>query len=208
MSRDKEQTKQQLIDAVGRLLTRDGYEAVGINAVAREANLDKVLIYRYFDGLDGLLSAFATQQDYFAQLESLIPATGAILSSAEAVEVSKQVLLGQLRHIRNNPALLEILRWELNEQNPVTDALTAKREEQGVALMDRIATFVDFSMVDFPAIGNLLLGGIYYLALRSRTVNEFSGVNLQSDEGWQRTEHAIDQLLTILGEYIDDSPQQ
>ena len=50
MTRSRLKTEQRLIDAVGALLLEQGYPAVGINAIARQAGCDKVLIYRYFGG--------------------------------------------------------------------------------------------------------------------------------------------------------------
>ncbi len=55
MIRDKEATKQRLIDAVGKILAERGFQNIGVNAIAKEAGVDKVLIYRYFDSLEGLL---------------------------------------------------------------------------------------------------------------------------------------------------------
>ena len=60
--KNKEATKHRLITAVGTLLAREGFGALGINAVADEAGVDKVLIYRYFGGMDELLSAFWSEQ--------------------------------------------------------------------------------------------------------------------------------------------------
>ncbi|HKZ16288.1 MAG TPA: TetR/AcrR family transcriptional regulator, partial [Geobacteraceae bacterium] len=57
-SRDREATRTRLIQAVGALLARHGFTAIGVNAVAKEAGVDKVLIYRYFGGLPQLIAAF------------------------------------------------------------------------------------------------------------------------------------------------------
>jgi len=59
MARDSTKTKERLLEAVDDVLARDGFNGLGINALAREAGVDKVLIYRYFGGLSGLLKAYA-----------------------------------------------------------------------------------------------------------------------------------------------------
>jgi AcrR family transcriptional regulator len=202
MVRDKEETKQKLIDAVGQIMIKGGYQDVGVNAVAKEAGVDKVLIYRYFDGLDGLLAEFADQQDYFSRLGEFVQMPETVETKSDAVELSKQVFIGQLRHARENTMLQQILLWELNETNPATQALAEKREAQGVSMLNELGKIVDFEKADFPAIGNLILGGIYYLVLRSRNVKEYSGINLQSDEGWERMEHAIEQIMDMVRERI------
>lgn len=56
--RDRAATEERILAAVGQVLARDGFAAGGVNAVAREAGVDKVLICRYFGGLPGLLRAW------------------------------------------------------------------------------------------------------------------------------------------------------
>ncbi len=45
-TRNRGLTASKIIDAVGHVLARDGFTKIGINAIAREAGVDKVLIYR------------------------------------------------------------------------------------------------------------------------------------------------------------------
>ena len=63
MVRDRERTKARIVDAVAGLLIRSGFRTVGVNAVAAAAGVDKVLIYRYFGGLAGLLEVVAAEPD-------------------------------------------------------------------------------------------------------------------------------------------------
>ena len=44
----------------------------GINAIARQAGCDKVLIYRYFDNLDGLLQRVADNNDLWWTVDEII----------------------------------------------------------------------------------------------------------------------------------------
>ena len=63
--RDRESTRARLIAAVGTLLAREGFTGLGVNAVAREAGVDKVLIYRYFGGLPELIVAFGREGNFW-----------------------------------------------------------------------------------------------------------------------------------------------
>ena len=71
MKRNKEETKDRIIDAAGRLLAEGGFRKLGVNAVAREAGVDKVLIYRYFGGMPELLRAFGVSGDFWPTFEEL-----------------------------------------------------------------------------------------------------------------------------------------
>ena len=53
------------------MIVRDGLAAVGVNALAREAGCDKVLIYRYFGDLDGVYATYAAQSDFWWNVDDL-----------------------------------------------------------------------------------------------------------------------------------------
>ncbi|MBK7457943.1 MAG: helix-turn-helix transcriptional regulator [Betaproteobacteria bacterium] len=53
------------------MLARDGFGAVGVNAIARQAGVDKVLIYRYFDGLPALLRAWGESGRFWPRVADL-----------------------------------------------------------------------------------------------------------------------------------------
>ena len=55
MPRDRDATRERLIEAGFRVLSEDGFAGLGINGIARAAGCDKKLIYRYFENLDGLV---------------------------------------------------------------------------------------------------------------------------------------------------------
>ena len=67
-SRDREATRTRLIGAVGTLLSQEGFKGLGVNAVAREAGVDKVLIYRYFGGLQGLIVSFGREGNFWPSI--------------------------------------------------------------------------------------------------------------------------------------------
>src|SRR5512146_1311761 len=79
MARGSTETKERIVQAAGRLLARDGYRAMGVNAIAEEAGADKVLIYRYFGGLPGLLGTLA-------RAHPLWPMANTVLDAAPTLE--------------------------------------------------------------------------------------------------------------------------
>ena len=48
------ETEKRLLEAVSKIIEEEGFTQIGINRIAKKAQCDKVLIYRYFGGLDGL----------------------------------------------------------------------------------------------------------------------------------------------------------
>lgn len=196
MSRNKEVTKQRLLDAAGRILATQGFAGIGVNALAREAGVDKVLIYRYFGDLDGLLRTFIAQKDYFSKLGQFPPGIRSMREKSDIFENGKQLLIGLLRELLQSKELQEILLWELHTKNALTDEVAENRERKAGAIIEEMRQVLDFDDVDLPAITSILAGGISYLALRSRQIETtYNGIDLNSEEGWQRIEEAI---ITIL----------
>ena len=73
-ARDREATKARILGAVGVVLARDGFGAVGVNAIAKEAGVDKVLIYRYFGGLPELLREWGASGRFWPRVADLLGA--------------------------------------------------------------------------------------------------------------------------------------
>jgi AcrR family transcriptional regulator len=57
MSKDRQETEVRIVAAGFAVLAEAGLPGFGVNAVARAAGCDKKLIYRYFEGEEGLLAA-------------------------------------------------------------------------------------------------------------------------------------------------------
>ncbi len=197
MKRNKETTKQKLIDAVGRIIVRDGFSAIGVNSVSKEAGVDKVLIYRYFNDLDGLLKAYVLQRDYFSNINRLLSGFGKIETRNDIVRLAKKIFTGQLKGILNNRELQEIILWELNTKNEATSAMAKVREEQGISLLKGISGIIGDLKTDIPVAAALILGGIYYIVLRSRHVDVYNGIDINSEEGWKRIEKSVEDLIEL-----------
>ena len=72
MNRNRPLTEARILDAVEFLLLEQGYPVVGINAIAKQAGCDKVLIYRYFGGFEGLLQRFAESRILWWQVDDIL----------------------------------------------------------------------------------------------------------------------------------------
>jgi len=186
--RNREETRKRILAAVARLLARRGSRSLGINAIAREAQVDKVLIYRYFGGLGELYRAFAREGDTFPGLEEMAGGGMSGLANLPPHEAAKTILLGFGRAIRRRPLTREMMRWELQERNEFTDALAKEREQQSQRWFG-LAPKLDSG--DFPAVASILAAAQVYLVLRSKTAAVYNGIDLHSVTGWKRIEDAV-----------------
>jgi len=51
-----------LLDALEKVLVRDGIRQLSLNAIVAEAGVGKPLLYRYFDNLPGLLATWVERR--------------------------------------------------------------------------------------------------------------------------------------------------
>lgn len=190
--RDADRTRALFLNAVERVLRKQGLQGLGVNAVARAAGRDKALIYKYFGSLEGLYSAFAVSRSLFPTLEEMLGPARENLSGMTPLEIARAAASGYLREIRKRPLTLEILRWELVVRNPLTDALSEVRSAATLEFNRRIGNPGD---LDVPAVTALLYGGIVYLLLKIEGGSAFNGMDLGKDSTWERVEKALHRIL-------------
>jgi len=119
MPRNRKQTEIRILKAARTLLRRDGFSGWGINPLAREARCDKVLIYRYFASLDGVLDSLLADNRFWPD-----PATLPDHSPEGFIEATAAFLLDA----RELHAMLT-LPQAANPLSPVQRAHSAQLEE-------------------------------------------------------------------------------
>lgn len=190
--RSRDATRERILEAVGDLLAREGFSGLGVNAVAREAGVDKVLIYRYFGGIEALLDTWG--REVLARSSGAAAAPGA--SAGDATDRAAAALVGFTRAAREHPQALEVMRWELVEDNALTRRLADLREAAGLADLERLGLDgARARAVDLPAVAAVLSAGLLHLALRARTAPQWLGVPLRTRRGWARLESAAALLV-------------
>ena len=191
MARNRKATEQKIIKAVGNLLARGGFRTFGINAVARQARVDKVLIYRYFGGMPDLLRAYAEAGTYWPTIGEGAGGDPECLRGKPLHETVATLLCNFARAIRRRPVTLEILAWESIERNELAKVLEKVREDFSRNLSRLFVAGQNVTEGELAAVVSLLTAGINYLAVRSRKVGRYGDVNIRTEEGWQRLEAAI-----------------
>lgn len=191
-------TRSNLLRAVETIIARDGFESIRVNAVAREAGVDKVLIYRYFGDLSGLLAAYGEQGDFWWQVDDIMaePLPGPEDGLAACLGCIFERHVAFLRH---HPVTLEIIAWEMAHRNEVTAALEVVRETRGTAMMRAVAA--RFAMDEgtlFRLVGpamTLLGAAGNYLVARGRHVRTFNGIDVRSERGWDQLHQTAEIMI-------------
>lgn len=71
--RNRESTEKRLLDTVGEIIATEGFEKLGINAVAARSDVSKILIYRYFGSIEGLMTTYMRRNDFWLNFPQLFP---------------------------------------------------------------------------------------------------------------------------------------
>jgi AcrR family transcriptional regulator len=188
--RDRAATQERILDAVGQVLARDGFTALGINAIAKQAGVDKVLIYRYFGGLPELLRAWGDSGRFWPSVADLLQREPTLLQQPVAVRYAR-FFEHFIDELRARPLTLEILAAEVHDRNELTALLEAEREQWGEEA-GRVLGGAEFAAVPHAkALTLLLVAGVQYLLLRARKLRVFGGVDLRTEPGWAEIKAAL-----------------
>ena len=192
-NRDREKTVKSILDAVGRLILRDGLSGVGINALAREAGADKVLIYRYFGDLDGVYRAYAEQGDFWWSVEDMLEG---IEEEATLAEALKTGMRRHMEEMRKRPVTLAVIAAEPENRTPLVVALEEVREKRSLDLMQRLAGYFEVPKgADVAVLTGFLAAAIDYLLARARKIRVYGGVGIRTDEDWERIFATVDAMI-------------
>lgn len=195
--KNKEQTKQRLIDAVGTIIKNKGYKGIGLNAIAKEADVSKILIHRYFGGVDQLVEAYVLKNDYWiAKSRELAEQTEFKTTKATLKEMVADLLKGHFEYFNNHEEMRKVILWEISERSALLNSISHLREDLGKSLLDKSSPILEGSGKSLKGVTALLVSGIYYLILHAKN-NESTicGIDVNSVEGQKEILKTIDQLI-------------
>lgn len=189
--RNREQTQARMVAAVGEVLARDGFAGVGVNAVAKQAGVDKVLIYRYFGGLPQLLQAYGQSGDFWPSTDEMLGEDPARLATLPLADRYADFFDRFIDALRRRPLTLEILAAELVERSELTIVLEERRELWGEEAARLLGGAEMQARPELRGVTLLLVAGVQYLLVRSRKIRVFGGVDIRSDGGWHELKAAV-----------------
>ena len=166
--RDRDVTEQRMLKAVGEMIRRDGFEKLGVNAVAAHCGVSKILIYRYFGSLDGLLAAYIRQHDFWI------------------------TMIGRLH---GDPTLRRLYRWELSSKNELVAALRRQREQAGLELIARVSRKTGLPESEVAVLATFLTASVTYLVLLEEYCPVYNGIPIGEAAGWEQIVLGIDLLI-------------
>lgn len=210
MQRDRTQTEQRLLDAVEHIITHSGLDQVGINRVSRQAGITKILIYRYFGGLDGLLQAYykrrcLSRTDLNVNIDELKDK-----SIAEIMTILCEITLREYRRLRQDVQMQELIKANLMGSDHFINPLVSERENQLRKLIDSVSGLLKSKTGrSFSAI---IISAMSFLTFMSQQKRSMLDIDLSSEEGWSQIEEGIRNIYRgtalLLEERLADSVEK
>jgi AcrR family transcriptional regulator len=194
--RNKERTKLKLISAVGEILRTEGYTKLGVNNIAKKAEVSKKLIYRYFDTVDNLIETYVRNKDYWMSIITIDKELVEQHKGNNGKDLPFYTLENLFHHLMANPETQKILLWGISEKSDLMSEINNQREELGSKLFAVIDPSFDKTDLDIRAVCALLLGGIYYLTLHANSLGgTVCEIDIKTEEGKNRIIKSLRNIL-------------
>lgn len=193
--RNPEDKRARMIGAVGEILSDKGYQGLGLNKISVAAGVSKPMVYRYFDGLNGLLKAYVQHTDswlpYFQTLE--VPEK----PTADDLKIMfTRVLQAQFRFMQTSKEMQQLIIWELSEPDPLMRTSCQAREKHGARLIELTEQHFRGSGISFKAVLALLVGGVYFGVLHdSAQGGTLAGIDLKNEKDFEAMLKTIEQVV-------------
>ena len=192
IERDRETTERRLLDSIGQMITESGFEKIGINAVASQSGVSKILIYRYFGSVEGLMAAYIRQHDFWINFPQELP------DRSQLPTFLKNMFKEQIEQLRSNPTLKRLYRWELSSDNAIVMTLREQREKAGMQRLTKISELTGYSLEELAPLATILTASITYLVMLEEFCPVYNGIPLNKDAGWKQIIEGINTLIDKL----------
>jgi len=189
IEKDRAATEKRLLDTTGKMIAEDGFEKIGINALAERSGVSKILIYRYFGSVEGLIAAYIRQHDFWINFPRQIPRL------EDLPDFLKKMFRKQIERLHNDPTLKRLCRWELSTHNAMIDELRRQREDTGLWIIDAVCKLTNRDQKEVAALATIINASIDYLVMLEDFCPEYNGIPLSKKEGWEQIYKGIDIVI-------------
>lgn len=189
IERDREATERRLLATIGEMITDNGFEKIGINAVATQSGVSKILIYRYFGSVEGLMAAYIRQHDFWINFPLEIP------DREQLPTFLKKMFQEQIEQLRSNPTLKRLYRWELSCNNEMIVKLREQREKVGMNLVEKVSKLTNYPQKEIAVMASILTASITYLVMLEEFCPVYNGIAINDNSGWDQINRGIELLI-------------
>ena len=130
LTRNRDKTTQRIVEALEVVIAEHGLEGVGVNRVAEKAGVSKVLIYRYFGGIDGLMHYYVKMGKLFPLLTPVVLDQIRPMHESDAAKIWSRQVLQTYRSFRTLKAAREVIKATIVENDTTADVTSKAVDEE------------------------------------------------------------------------------
>jgi AcrR family transcriptional regulator len=195
--RNRAGTERAIFIAARTLLTEEGFQGFGVNAVARRAGCDKQLIYRYYGGLKGLIDAIGA--DLGNWVKDRIPEDTGGMFLLTYGDLMEKLSIYFMDALREDPLVCKIVAWEVSQDTPQVRRLTESRTKALAKWLDKMrGSLTPPKGVDVATTNAILFAAIQHLVVSSAVSGQFAGIPLKSEKDWEKVASSVRRLVRAI----------
>ncbi|WP_316813855.1 TetR/AcrR family transcriptional regulator [Pedobacter heparinus] len=196
--RDADEAIRKLLEATGKIVREEGFEAITSTKVARMIGMDPGVVNKRFGNLNGLKEAYIKTKDYwvFCFEQYMLP-EGA--RDEEILEMFTGMMLSSYDFFAADGEMQSII-WSQTGvgNNPLLRRLSEEREAGGaplLALTDR--HFAD-GPVDFRFVACAIVGASYYPVWHARNnKSTVAGIDINLEQHYKGYRNILAYLMEL-----------
>lgn len=195
--RNKERTRQRVIDALGNIVIKDGFSNLNISKIAEQAQVDRKVIYDYFGGLDGVIKEYLDTKDYWKVVADNMPSILEHSKADHGKSAANMILEQQFDSLMSNEEMRRIVTWDLTYNVESLQVMGQKREDIGEQLFTQLTDeHFKNKTTDIRAVTAILVSSVYYLTLHAKmNGSTFCGIDIREQEGEMKIKKALRQII-------------
>lgn len=206
MARDRFATRAAILESAAALIAAHGVDALGVNVLAESAGCDKVLIYRYFGGLDGVLESLGAERMMWPRVD-VEAVDGQSEETPSLADALQTVVLEEWAALAAGAFMLKGQAAEISGENALGRATAVQRSERHAELVASLrAKHRVPPYVDLAALLELLSAALTLFALRAASGNDAppgptgtrASIDPATPEGWRRIEKTVGMVARSL----------
>lgn len=190
-------TTQRIVAAFEEVIAERGMGGIGINRIAEKAGVSKVLIYRYFGGIDGLVTYYIKMGKLFPTFDSRMIAQIQPTQPSDMGRVWSRQVVQTFRGFRASKAGREILKATVIDNDELAD-IASKAQDEELSRMVAELSFVEGA--DSQAIAAVIISAMTHLTLLAQSNRTMIGLDLRDDANWKRIEQAVKTIYAGLNQ--------
>ena len=190
--RKKTDIDQAINQAAEKLIKEKGFSETLVTDIMRESGIEPPVFYKRYKNLDEFYAEFVKRYDYWFSDVIKNAMTG-----EDMMEDVYEMLSSLLTELSKESPMLELLRWEIAENNDITNHTSRLREQHTLPLAGKYLSHYFGTDVDIVAWSSILISGIYYLCLH-KDRSEFCGIDINNPKHVERVRQALKAIVEQL----------